>query len=130
MLAPSYAAGARRVGTQIGQGWRPELNRVVTEVRRRARAVPPGTPVFIPNRKFKDWKRWLSREDFPDWAAVFVLTHASDAVEGRRVFFVESNQKLVKLLRKDPTTRIARLVVTPEEVEGSSGVADGMTAPQ
>jgi hypothetical protein len=130
MVAPHYAAAARRVGSEIGAGWRQAVNHVVSEVRRHAHAVPPGEPVYIPNRRFQDWRGWASKEEFPGWAAVFVLTHASDFVEGRRVFFVESNQKLVEFLRVDPTTRIAGLVVTPEEVERSSGTADGMTAPK
>jgi len=102
----------------------------VTEVRRRAHAVPTGAPVYVPNREIPEWRAVASNKEFPGWAAVFVLTHASDSVEGRRVFFVESNQKLVEFLRKDPTTRIARLVITPEEVERSSGMVDGTTAPK
>ena len=129
MVVPSYAAGARRVGTRIGPGWRQAVDHVVTEVRRRAHAVPPGQPVYIPNRKFQD-QVVISKDPFPGWVAVFVLAHASDSVEGRRVFFVESDQQLVGFLRKNPNARVARLVVTPEEVDRSSGVADRMTAPE
>ena len=129
MVVPSYAAGARRVGTRIGPGWRQAVDHVVTEVRRRAHAVPPGEPVYIPNRKFQD-QVVISKDPFPGWVAVFVLAHASDSVEGRRVFFVESDQQLVGFLRKNPNARVARLVVTPEEVDRSSGVADRMTAPE
>jgi hypothetical protein len=145
MVVSFYAAGARRVGTEIGAGWRQALDRVVTEVQRRAHAVPTGAPVYagwrqtldrvvtevqrrahavptgapvyVPNRKVLDWRAVAPSKELPGWAAVFVLAHASNSVEGRRVFFVESNQKLVELLRKDPATRIARLVVTPEEVD-------------
>ena len=118
MLVPSYTAGARRVGNQIGAARRQALDRVVAEVRRRARAVPPGEPVYIPNQNFLDWRGMMtSKKDFPGWAAVFVLAHASDSVEGRRVFFVESDPELVKFLRADPNARIARLVVTPEDVD-------------
>ena len=130
MVVPFYAAGARRVGTQIGAGWRQAVADVVTEVQRRAHAVPPGAPCYIPNQKFQDWGVVVApEEEFPGWAAVFVLTHASDSVDGRRVFFVESNEKLVALLRRNPTARIARLVVTPEEMESGSGVKGRMSAP-
>jgi hypothetical protein len=128
MLAPSYVAAARRVATEIGLGWREPLDSVVKEVQQRAHAAPPGEPVYIPNRRFQDWRGFASREEFPGWAAVFVMTHASDSVDGRRVFFVESDRELVGFLRGNPNARIARLVVTPEEVERSSGVADSMTA--
>jgi hypothetical protein len=116
MLAPFYAAAARRVATEIDPGWREALDSVVKEVQRRAHAAPPGEPVYIPNRRFQDWRGWASREDFPGWAAVFVMAHASDSIEGRRVFFVEPDEELVRSLRKDPGARISRLVVTPHEV--------------
>jgi len=128
MAVSFYAAGARRVGTEIGAGWRQALDQVVTEVRRRAHAVPTGGPVYVPNREVLEWRAVASNKEFPGWAAVFVLTHESDSVDGRRVFFVESDEKLVKFLRRNPNARIARLVVTPEEAERSSGMADGMTA--
>jgi hypothetical protein len=125
MLVPYYAAGARRVGTEVGPEWRQALNHVATEVQRRARAVPPGEPVYIPNQEFQNWRAVVAtKQDFPGWAAIFVITHPSDSVEGRPVFFVESNQEVVKLLRKNPNARIARLVVTPEEVDRSSGAAE------
>jgi hypothetical protein len=117
MLAPFYAAAARRVATEIGPGWREALDSVVKEVQRRAHAAPPGEPVYIPNRSFQDWRGWASREDFPGWAAVFVMAHASDSIEGRRVFFVEPDEELVRSLREDPGARISRLVVTPHEVD-------------
>jgi len=117
VVVPFYAATARSVSTEIGEGWREALNHVVTDVRRRAHAAHPGEPVYIPNRRFQGWRGLVSREDFPGWIAAFVLAHPSDSLEGRRVFFVESDESLVEFLRKDPNARVAGLVVTPEEMD-------------
>lgn len=56
---------------------------------------------------------------FPGRAAVFVLTHRSDPLDGRRVRFIERDPEVVAWYLDRPQTRLAHLLVTAEDVAGS-----------
>jgi hypothetical protein len=114
LVLPSYARSARAVDPRLDRRWLHEVQQIMAEVEQTVRAVPPGSPVYVPNHLYTGCIL-CPREEFPDWAALFVITHREDTLEGRRVYFVEADAELVQRLRKGSNTRIAGLLVTREE---------------
>jgi len=70
---------------------------------------PPGTTVRIPNRVFPPVGMQIV---FPGWAALFTIYHPDDAVDGRRVVFVEPNPAVIDFGRKGRRSRT--LLVSPQ----------------
>ncbi len=114
LALPSYAISARTLDPLLDRHWLEEMNQVVAQVQQQVRAAPPESQVYLPNRTF-DGIFWVARDDFPGWAAVFLMTHREDTLEGRRVYFVEADAQLVQKLRAGSNARIAGLLVTPDE---------------
>jgi hypothetical protein len=116
-VLPLAQTAARRTDGQL-TAWSREVFRD-TRARMRELIVqaPPGEPVFIQNRPFLGTafiQRFLSPGAFPGWAAVFVLTYPDDVVEGRRVYFVEGDPRVLAAVRAR-SGRVVRLLVAPAE---------------
>ena len=114
LALPGYASSARTMDPFLDRRWLNEVNQAMTVLLQRVRAAPPGSRVYVSNRRFTG-VRLLPRDEFPDWAAVFVMTHREDTLEGRHVYFVETDTQLVQKFRQGSNPRIARLLVTPDE---------------
>ena len=114
LALPGYTSSARTQDPFLDRRWLNDVDQAMIDLLQRVRAAPPGSRVYASNRRFSG-VRLLPREDFPDWAAVFVMTHREDTLEGRHVYFVETDEQLVQTLRKGSNARIARLLVTPDE---------------
>jgi len=85
-------------------------------------SAPPGE-VYVINRQY-DGTRWLfdmrGRPDrFPGLAALFVVTHEEDELDGRRVRFVEDRKQVLETIRARPQRRIARLLVSRAEAKAA-----------
>jgi hypothetical protein len=85
-------------------------------------SAPPGD-VYVINRDY-DGTRTLfevrGRPDrFPGLAALFVVTHEEDEVDGRRVRFVEGRGRVLEAIRARPGRRIARLLVSRAEAKAA-----------
>jgi len=52
---------------------------------------------------------------FPGLAAIFLITHDDDQLDGRPVRFVERSPDVLARYRQRPESRLARLLVSPEE---------------
>jgi hypothetical protein len=114
LALPSYASSARALDPLLDRRWLDGVNRVMTELQETVRAAPPGSPVYVPHRRYGGYV-FVSREEFPDWAALFVMTHREDTLEGRRVYFVETDAQLVQKFREGSNGRIKGLLVTVDE---------------
>jgi hypothetical protein len=95
---------------------RAELERFEEFVTRAARMGSAGTTVYLRNRRFAAVDLGPERpEHFPGWAAVWVLSHESDAIEGRTIRFVEEDTEMVERLRSGRSDRVTKLVITRDE---------------
>lgn len=91
-----------------------ELARTAARIQELVDRRPEGTAVYIVNRPFAPTHVWRIR-GFPGWAGVFVVAFPENVVDGRRVFFVESDPKALEQARSRPGTRIAELLLSPAE---------------
>ncbi len=78
------------------------------------RATPPGQDVYITNQMFHGVGPMMMRNPrmFPGWAAAFTIFFPSNVVEGRRVFFTESDPEVVEAMRNGKRT--ATLIVAKQ----------------
>jgi len=78
--------------------------------------APPGEDVYIANQVFRGVGPMVVHVplNFPGWAALFTVYYPSNVVQGRRVFFVEPDDK-VRAAAADGL-RSATLLVSPDDV--------------
>jgi hypothetical protein len=76
---------------------------------------PPGSDVYIRNRLFFGVGPFVltSPETFPGIAGLFAVYYPDQLLEGRRVFFVERNPRVLNALRDRP---FAGMLTAPENV--------------
>jgi hypothetical protein len=81
---------------------------------------PPGTTVFVENGKpsalLLGPVMVTAARDFPGRAAVFLLTHDTDELDGRRVRFVERDPAVINWYARFPGTPLARMLIAPDAV--------------
>jgi hypothetical protein len=75
-----------------------------------------GDTVYLPNDAIGSGYLALHADYFPGRAALCVVTHPTGVVGGKTVRFIESDPRLLAVLRAQNGTPIARLVVAPDEV--------------
>ena len=117
MLVP-YTAGARVMDWKT-TAW----SRVALEVERarfakQIAAVGPAAEIRIENRPFEGLKLLqplLTGQDFPGSAAVYLFLQHNAPEPAPHVKFIEKDAALVADLRGRPDTKIAELLLTPEE---------------
>lgn len=112
--APARTMVQRMLGAQNARG-RVEAFRV--EVEQLVRRYRVGEIVPIENAAFPSagWKP--DRYTYPGMAALFMVMYPTDEVEGRRIVFIDETDGARALVRARPNSRIARLLVTQEEVD-------------
>ena len=114
------AYGIASVGITIQEyRWTPEyVQRISESIASEARARPPGSTVYLENETTPRsiLGPVMPNYLFPGRAAVFVVTHGSDEVEGRAVRFIERDVESRSFYAQRPHTRLARLIVGPDEV--------------
>ncbi len=108
--APRRDAAAERARRETGQ--------VLAALHEAARTVPSGQDVYIENRPFRSIGPLYAPqgEQFPGWAAVFVIYVPGEAIDGRRVRFVEPDPLVIAATRDG--RRTAGLLVAPDAVRG------------
>src|SRR5262249_22978180 len=111
--------GHRHFGLVIDEHFpcRDYFARTMREIASAVASQPAGATVYVENLASPYYLLGPAMPDrlFPGRAAVFVLTHRSDTVDGRRVRFVERDPEVVVWYRDLPETRLAQLLVTPED---------------
>jgi hypothetical protein len=88
-----------------------DYDRVVAAIDREIDLAPVAGPVYIQNKPFKFWGFDLP-EQFPGWAAVFTISFPTNEVRGRRVWFIEHDEKLIRMFAGD-SSRLSQLLVSP-----------------
>jgi hypothetical protein len=89
---------------------RRETAQVIGQIRSAAERTPPGTDVYILNRAFQAMGPIFVRSPvFPGSAAVFVIFFPDNAIDGRRVYFVEPDHRYYQHARRG--RRSAKLLV-------------------
>jgi len=84
-----------------------------------------GPDVYITNRRFVPILWATDAAGFPGWAALFIITHPSDVVRGKRVHFIDDNAQILAMARAHPGSRINRLVIAPGSAPGGAAVPPG-----
>ena len=84
---------------------------MVAEVHER----PPGATVYLENKESPAslLGPLIPEAYFPGRAAVFLILHPGDALDGRTVRFIERRPEVIAHYRDRPATRLARLLVDP-----------------
>jgi hypothetical protein len=115
------AAGYARSGMVIDQRYkvREYFARAMQEINAAVAAHPPGSTVYIENLTSPLVLMGMMPERlFPGRAGVFVITHPSDMVDGRRVRFIERDPEVLTWYTDRPETRLAHLLVNAQDVAG------------
>jgi hypothetical protein len=73
---------------------------------------PNQTEIYIANRPFKVFPWGYTPQHFPGLAALFVMTYPDNTVDGKRVYFLEESEDIVKMVQAKKGTRIADLVIS------------------
>jgi hypothetical protein len=95
---------------------RRETEQVLGTVRAAVAAAPPGSTVYVENRRFAAVAIFVLQhpEMFPGWAAVFLIFHRSNLLDGRTVKFVARDPRVLEATRRGGP--IASLLVAPDAV--------------
>ena len=97
---------------------RRETAAVVQQVRQAVAAAPPGADVYIENRPFRAMGPiFVHAAAFPGFAGVFVIFFPDNVVDGRRVYFVEPEQRYFAPAnggRRSATLLVASAPITHE----------------
>jgi hypothetical protein len=107
----AYAQFGKPINNHIQA--RRETTAVLSAIRQAIDAAPPGENVYIPNRPFQSLGPiFVKRQDiFPGWAGVFVIFYPDNVVDGKSVFFVTTDRKLIGAAKEGHRT--ATLIVEP-----------------
>ncbi len=92
---------------------RAEVQRILQAIGTRV-AAASGQDVYISNCGFASIE-W-NPQAFPGCAGIFVIAYPDNVVGGKRVYFVESNARILAAARAHPRGRAAALLVTPAQV--------------
>lgn len=92
---------------------RAETSRTVQAIREAIAARRPGEEVTIENQPFISVGLFNLQipASFPGWAALFTIFFPADTVDGRRVWFVERNPRVLDAVI--PGSRLAGLLLDP-----------------
>src|SRR5262249_7464729 len=114
--------GYRRFGLAIDERFacRDYFARTMREIAAAAAAAPAGVTVYVETLASPPYLLGSVMPDqlFPGRAAVFLLTHRSDSIDGRRMRFIERDPEVRVWYLNRPETRLARLLVGPEDAAG------------
>lgn len=98
-------------------GARRETLAALQSIDEMVKMAPAGGDIYIWNRRFastRDWRNDLVA--FPGWAAVFVIAHPTNVIDGRRLHFVEADWKILSAAYTNPRARTVGLLLAPELV--------------
>ena len=88
-----------------------EHAKVVALIRREVEGSPKGANVYIENKAFGTHLLPLV---FPGYAAIFVISYPENTVAGRRVYFIEKEERIRTLAASLGGTRLPDLLVAPD----------------
>lgn len=108
------------------RGAEQEFESALSAMDREIRNAPTDT-VCIPNRPFSAVSRSARRrpELLPGWAALFVIAHGSNLVDGKRVTFLETNPSILAFVAAQEGHVIRELVVDRCPEDDSAALRQG-----
>ena len=115
----ALAAGYAHSGMVIDQRYkvRDYFARTLQEINAAVAAHPRGSTVYIENHTSPRVLLGIMPDRlFPGRAGVFVITHPTDMVDGRRVRFIEHDPDVLAWYIDRPETRLAQLLVNSQDV--------------
>jgi len=94
----------------------------VRTIAARVALVPPGQIAYLENgANTKVLLGFVVRQgDFPGLAAIFLVTHDGDQLDGRTVRFIERDPAIVARYANSPQSRLGQLLVPPEAAKRGS----------
>jgi hypothetical protein len=96
----------RPVPLQDQQESRRQTEKTLAAMRAEIESRPRGEAVYIRNRNFPPLPAIaVPFALFPGWAAAFVVFHPENAVDGRRVYFVQRSPEVIEALARGRRTR-------------------------
>jgi hypothetical protein len=97
------------------------IQNALTTIAAQVSRSPPGETAYLENGV--NSKVILGPDpdiSFPGLAAIFLITHEDDQLDGRTVRFVERNPDILARYRRRPESRLARLLVPPDAAKRGS----------
>ena len=79
--------------------------------------------VYIPNRPFSPAGGYMASLS-PGWVGIYIIFFPQNTFEGRRVYFVESDERILAMARTHPQTRLAALLVAPGRDQHTRALGD------
>mgnify|MGYP001149346750 CR=1 FL=1 len=113
MVYPCYKS-ASAMYAEKGEAFRQEYQRVMREIEDQIDRSKPGGAVYLENRALESKLLFGFAGKFaalPGWAALFAITYPDNTVDGKKVYFVESDPEILRMARSRPHTYINRLLV-------------------
>jgi uncharacterized membrane protein len=115
------AWGHARAGSpvkELRQACHDYFLRTMVGIAKQVQAAPPGGTVYLENGETPRYVLGpgLPLESLPGRAAVFLIANHGDALDGRRVRFIERDARILSSYRSRPGNRLGQLLVEPGEV--------------
>jgi len=111
--------GILRVGVRVEEyRWTADyIRRTAFGIASEVQAQPPGSTVYLENGTTPLPIRGPALPNFlfPGRAGVFILLNRSDQMDGRTVRFVERDDETLEFYAARPYTRLAQLIVRPDQ---------------
>ncbi len=97
-IAATLFAYQRSAPFDHNQEARQETHKTVAWMNARIVQSPPGEPVYFVNRAFFSVPPiWVSAYEFPGWAGVFTIFFPDNVVDGRRIYFAETEPSVIEM---------------------------------
>lgn len=99
-----------------GNKERQEYNHIINYIEERISGYRQGQNVFIPNCRLKSIHIFLTGlKDFPDCAALYIMSFPENIVKGKKIYFVEPDTEVVQFLKRRKKARIADLLYAKDD---------------
>ena len=112
-LTTPLAVVAARSFAPYDQNFRSEHEQIMSWIEGAANSRPAGATLYLKNLPVPSLRLGIvPATEFPNAAALFVVTYPSLEVDGRRVFFIESDSSVLAAARRREGSPIARVLVS------------------
>jgi hypothetical protein len=114
MVYPCYRS-ASALYQETGMAFRQEYRQVLGKIQDEIDRAKTGAAVYVENRALRSvplFGFFGKPAALPGWAALFAITYPDNTVDGRKVYFVESDPEVLRMARSRPRTYISRLIVS------------------
>jgi hypothetical protein len=119
-LTTPLSIAAARSFAPYDQNFRSEHEQIMSWIEDSASSRPAGATLYLKNHPVPSIGLGIvPASEFPHVAALFVITYPSLEVDGRRVFFIESDASVLAAARRREGSPIARVLVSNSSRPGA-----------